>query len=203
MIRRISPPDYPALIVDDSDAVRIAVEGDSQVGPILFHRGDQVLQVLLNRRVRMVIGKGPVALAEQAARLDAKLREKLWRHQRPSSVSAIEYHLEIARELPNATRDVVDVAVDHLLFPKRSLPSRKFPRDGKVVQVLNVGAKNRGGSQPQLETVVLARIVGSRDLDSANDVQVMLRPIRERRRDNSDIDDINAASQEPGNQRRV
>src|ERR1700682_5713082 len=150
-----------------------------------------------------MVRKSPIALAEQAARLDAELREKLRRHQCPGSVAAIQNHFEIARELANASGDIVDVTIDYLLLVEFAVSSWKLPGDGKLVEVLDIGAKNRCGAEAQLETVVLGRIVGARDLDSANDVQIVLRPVCERRRYNSDIDDVDAARQKTHDQRRV
>ena len=57
------------MAVDDADAVAVAVEGDADLGPVLLHGGDEVLEVLGHCRVGMVIGETAVDLGEEAAML--------------------------------------------------------------------------------------------------------------------------------------
>src|SRR2546423_1277996 len=198
----VSPDDF-ALIIDDSDSVSIAVERNPHVRPILFHGGDKRLDVFGNGRIRVMIGKGAIALAEQATRLDAEFRKELRSNERPGSVAAIKNDLKIAREVADATCDVLDVTIDHVLLLKRAPSFGKLSCEGKLVQTLDVGPENRSGADPQLEAVVLGRIVGAGDLDAANDVQIVLRPVRDRSWDNSDIDYVNAARHETCDKRRI
>src|SRR4051794_1015817 len=61
--QEVVAPDDIAGIVDDSNAVSIAVKGDPQVGAIFLDRCDQVLKVGWNRRIGMVVWKSSIALA--------------------------------------------------------------------------------------------------------------------------------------------
>jgi hypothetical protein len=70
-------PDDRAVLVDDANPVAVTVECDADLGPILLHRGDQVLEVLGNRRVGMMVGEGSITLAEQPSSLDAQPLEQL------------------------------------------------------------------------------------------------------------------------------
>src|SRR5688500_1312985 len=64
----IAPDDLPFL-VDDTDAVRITVEGNAELGSIFTNGRDHVLEILRNRRVRVMIRERPVTLAKQDAGL--------------------------------------------------------------------------------------------------------------------------------------
>ena len=55
----VSPQDT-ALRVDNSDAIAIPIQADAQVTSLLPDNSFQLLQVILNRWVGMMVGKGPV-----------------------------------------------------------------------------------------------------------------------------------------------
>ena len=59
----------------------------------------------------------------------------------------------------------------------------------------------RAGAEGQLEAVVLGRIVRAGDLDSADDGEVVERPVVERRRHDADVHDVDAGAGEPVDQR--
>lgn len=44
-------PEDAALVVHKPDTISVAVEGDTEVGLVLFDRSDDLLEVLRNRRV--------------------------------------------------------------------------------------------------------------------------------------------------------
>src|SRR6185295_10079014 len=79
--QQVVAPDNLSGAIDDADAIRVTVEGDPEVGPLLFHGGDQVLEILGDRRIRMVIRKRPIAFAEEKMRLDSKLSEEFGNNQ--------------------------------------------------------------------------------------------------------------------------
>src|SRR6266481_6451920 len=151
----VVPPDYLAGVVDHADAVRVAIERNADVGVVLFHGGDQILDVFWDSGIRVVIRKRAVALAVQKARLDAELRKELWRNKGARSVATIEDDLQVATNFPDVRRNVVDVAVDDLFVAKRALPAWEFARNGELIEVLYVSAVNGAGSETKLESVVL------------------------------------------------
>ena len=66
-----------AGLVDRADPVGVAVERDAQLGPGAPHLGLQVAQVLGHRGIGMVVGEGPVRLAEERRHLGAE-RLRAW-----------------------------------------------------------------------------------------------------------------------------
>ena len=201
--KQIVTPDNLASIVDHANAIGVAIEGDANVGTIFLYRGDQILKVFWNCRIRVMIGKGSVALAEKVAWLDTESCEKPRHDERSCSVAAIENGLEIARQLADTTSDVVDVAIDDWLAVQTPLPARELSCNRQIVDVLNVGAVDGIGRQPKLEPIVLWRVVGPGDLDAADNVEIVLRPIRQWRGNDPDIDDLDAAGEQSRYERLV
>ena len=62
----ITPHDLTRLI-DDADAIRVAIEGDADLRAVFFHGSNEILEILRYRGIRMMIREGPVALAKQAS----------------------------------------------------------------------------------------------------------------------------------------
>ena len=60
------------------------------------------------------------------------------------------------------------------------------------IELLNLLAVNRLGAERELEAVVLGRIVRAGDLDAADDVEMVERPVQQRRRHHADVDDVDA-----------
>ena len=148
------------MLVDDADPVCVAIERDPCFGLVRLHGGDEIHEVLRNRGIWMMVGKGSVALAEQPAALDAELREQCRRDEGSGSVSAVVHDANAARERADSLDDVVDVAVDDHLFPLRSDGTGgPFGRLSQLIEILNVFAVQRRRTHRQLEPVVLGRIV--------------------------------------------
>ena len=61
-----------ALLVDDADAVGVAVVGDAHVGLLPRTAALQVLEVLQHRGVGVVVGEAAVHVAEEAGHLEAQ-----------------------------------------------------------------------------------------------------------------------------------
>src|SRR5438105_3200723 len=144
----------------------------------------------------MMIGERPVALAEKAMRLDPQSRKQLWCDQRSSAVAAVQHHPHVARNFSNPFGNVLDVAVDNLFAAQTSLATREFSSHRQIVKVLDVGSVNRFLAQSELESVVFRRVVRAGDLNAANDVEVVLGPIRERSGDDYEVDDVDSAGEE-------
>jgi hypothetical protein len=69
--------------------------------------------------------------------------------------------------------------------------------------VLDIRAVNRFRLKTQLEAVVLRGIVRAGYLNSADYVELVLRPVRDRRRDDADVDHIDTAAKKSGDKRAM
>ena len=121
--------------------------------------------------------------------------------ERADAVAAIDDDLEPALQLPRARDDVLDVAVDDRLRAHGALPRGKRSGDGELVQLLNLVAVNRLGAERELEAVVLRRVVRAGHLYAADHVEVIQRPVEQRRRHLSNVDDVEPALREPAHER--
>src|SRR5439155_25946675 len=160
-----------------------------------------VLEVFGNGRIGMMVRKGAVALAEQTAAGDAEPLEKLWRDERAGAVAAIIDDANPAAQTADPLRHVVDVPFDDrfLTYTARSCSRSRARSEG--VEVLNLLAVYGRRAERELEAVVLRRIVRSRDLNAADDVEVVQRPVVQRRRHDTDVDHIDPGCCQPADQR--
>ena len=67
--QQLVAPDHAALAVDRADAVAVAVEGDPEVELLVGDEPLQVGEVLLDRRVGVVVGESAVDLGEDRVML--------------------------------------------------------------------------------------------------------------------------------------
>ena len=68
----VTPDDFP-VGVDSADPIRVAVVGNADARPNLLHARRERRQVLGNRRVRMMIGKTAIHLAEESIGFETEL----------------------------------------------------------------------------------------------------------------------------------
>ena len=73
----------------------------------------------------------------------------------------------------------------------------------EFVNTLNVRAIDRALSNAELESVELRRVVGAGDLNSAGNIEIVLRPVSQRCRNYAYIDNVEATLQQTRNQFRV
>src|SRR5688572_32167273 len=78
--------------------------------------------------------------------------------------------------------------------------SWKLPRGNYAIERLDLLPVQTALPHTQLETVVFGRIVRSRDLDAANDIEVVERPIKEGSRNDPDINDVDTRLRQPTHQ---
>ena len=101
------------VVVDDADAVGVAVEGDAEVGARRAHALDELLHVLDDRRIGMVVREAAVGLAEE--RRDARA-EPLVEGGRDGTAGAVpgvdDDGDRRGRALPTLRGDVVLVGRD-------------------------------------------------------------------------------------------
>jgi hypothetical protein len=158
-----------ALLVDDDDAVRVAIERDADIGAQLLHLGDQLL-----RR-----GRADLVVDVEAVRLDADLEDfgaqfpqRRRRHLVGRAIGAIEHdaqaaevdalgqgalgEFDVARLRRLVAMRPADVAAfDSLLEQSLSISSSISVLD-LVGELVAVGAE-------QLDAVVVVRVVRGRD----------------------------------------
>ena len=89
---QLIPPEHLALVVDDADPIGVTVVGDPHLGLLLLHRGDEVLEVLQHRRVRVVVGEPGVHLAEEGHHVEAHRTQQRHRHLAPGAVAGVDHH---------------------------------------------------------------------------------------------------------------
>ncbi len=79
-----------AGVVDEEAAVGVSVEGDAEVGALLHDLGDDELAVLLEQRVRLVVGEAAVRLEEAAHGLDRQTLEDRREHRTGHPVRRVD-----------------------------------------------------------------------------------------------------------------
>src|SRR5687768_1144026 len=84
-------PDDLAFFVHDADSVSVAVERNADLRAISFNGSDKVHQIRGNRRIWMMVGKGPVAFPEENSGRHADSVEESLRDDRPCTVPAVDY----------------------------------------------------------------------------------------------------------------
>jgi len=176
---------------------RIAIERDPQIGAAAPDGGHEVLEILEDRGIRMMIGKRPVALTKQVRRIEAEPPEQLARDERARAVPAVEDDPEPPGERPGAGDHVIDVAIDDRRRSHGPVALRKIAAVDGLPQRLDAIPMQRIGPHAQLEPVVLGRIMRPGDLDAGNDRLVIERPIEQRSRHDTHVDDVHTAAGEP------
>ena len=86
-------------------------------------------------------------------------------------------------------------------MPQRSPALAELSSDSDLVDTLDVGAIDRMVSESQLETVEFGWVVGAGDLDSTRHPQLVLGPVSEGRRDDTDVNNVEPTREEPLNKR--
>ena len=106
--------DQFTTLVDHETPVSVAVEGQTDVGPVLFHRCLQIDQVLRIDRVGLVVGEVPIELEVQLDHLGGQLREDHWRSEPRHAVAGIDHHLEPTLQRRHQAQQIVGVLLEHL-----------------------------------------------------------------------------------------
>src|SRR5205814_1931089 len=140
-------PDDLTVLVHHADAVGVAVERDADLGSVLLHGRDEVLEVLGDGRIRMVIWKRAIALAKKPATSDAQLLDELRRHERASAVTAIVHDTDRPAQRTNALEDVGNIRLDDSFFAHAASlgwGARPASARGERIEMLNLLAVQRG-----------------------------------------------------------
>ena len=187
----VAPDDLPVL-VDHPNAIGIAVVGDPDFGFVLLHRGDQELEVLGDRRIRVVVGEPSIGIAEQLDHVVAHRLQQRDGGDSAHAVARVDHHLHsLAAHLHRRLAEVEvggdDVEEADVAFAIRLLEVARFDQ---LAQLLNHLAVERGVPGAHLEAVVLRRVVAAGDHRQPVDRQGVRRVVDARRGDDADVDDV-------------
>ena len=184
-------------LVDDPDAIGVAVPRQAEVGAELQDLGLQVHHVLRILGVGQVVGEAPVRLAVQLDDIAADATKQLGTVAARHAVAGIDHHAESAGRPDQAHHDaevvVADIARRHGALARLEVP----PLD-RVAQLLDLVLAQRGGAGvDHLHAVVVHRVVASGDVGAAVQTPVGGGEVQHRRGDLADVDDVEAGGAHP------
>ena len=154
----IAPQD-PAVRVDDSDAVSVAVEGNAEIAALARHRLLQLNQILRDRRIGMMGWKSTVDRLVQQDVPAAQSRGELLHDVSGCAVSGVpgDGQLAITAIVARQPRDIL--VADCALFSPSSRPLRRLEPARGVAEALDRGPVKRLALENELEAVVVGRVV--------------------------------------------
>ena len=187
-----------ARVVDEEAAVGVAVEGDPELGLLLQHLADHELAVLGQQRVRLVVREAPVELEEVGDGVDREPLEDRRQHRARHPVRRVDHDAQrLHRAGVDEGQDLLDVARKDIFLPDLSwglTPGHVGKGHGAVadLQQARVAADGQGSAADDLHARVLLRVVRSRDLDAAVQVEVADREIDHLGAHEPDVDHVGA-----------
>ena len=122
---QVVAPDDRAVLVDDADAIGVAVEADAEIRPLAPHCRDEILEILDDRRIGMMVGEGAVALGEEHRGGDPQSREELGSHEGTRAIATVDDGLQRARQRADARHHIITVAIDDRLAAQRAVTDRE------------------------------------------------------------------------------
>ena len=159
-------PENAAFAVDRSDPIAVAVEGDAQIASLAAYGVDQLLQVLGDRRVRMVRREGAVDLRVQQDVFARQACRQRHHGVAGGAVAGIPGDLEIARPLEVAQQPV-DIGLLQIDGLFAALTGREAAFGGARAERLDLAAEDAARGEHHLEAVVVRRIVRAGHHDAA------------------------------------
>ena len=191
--------DDPGRFVHRADAVAVAVEPDAQLGPVLEHRSLERGEVLLLHRVRVVVGKAAVRLAVKRNDLGPGALQQGLGHQPGRAVAAVEHHLDPAGELRQAGEGI-EVAGLNVVRRGQAPALREIVRGQQPGHLLDLAGVDGASARPDLEAVVLRRVVAGGDHDPGVVVQMPDGEIADRGGHHAQKQHVHAGACQPGHQ---
>ena len=188
----------PALLVDDADAVRVAVVGEPHVGADLGDLGHQVAHVLLHLRIRQVVGEAAVGLAVELDHLAAEPAQELGGEDARDAVARVDHHLEPARE--------AHVAGDRAQVLFAGVAGGRAPAAPLEVAGADAGeetldlvlGERRRARVHHLDPVVGDRVVAAGDGGAAVEPPVGGREVEQRGVVDADVDHVDSGGEHSG-----
>src|SRR5438093_320098 len=180
----------PAALVDDPDAIGIAVVRDADVGAHLDDLDFQILDVALVLRVGQVVRKGPVRLAVQLDDVAADAAQELRAVEPGDAVAGVDHDLE-ATGRPDHAGDGVEVVLTGASLAQPAGPVLVVPALHRRPQALDLvlGQRRRTRVHP-LHAVVLDGVVVAGAVGARLQLPVGGREVENRRGDRADVDGV-------------
>ena len=197
--------DHAAQVVHDADAIGVTVEADADVGSRLQHLGLQGHQVLLHRRVGMVVGEVAVHFAEERDDLAAQLLQLLASEERSSGVGGIQHHPGLAAigTEGEVLAEPLAVVAHEIVLAVAALARAPLAAGGDGEAAADLLAMERAVADAQLEAVVFLGIVAGGDHHRTVHRQVEGRVIGHRRGDGADVRHVHAAIPDTAHEGRL
>ena len=147
----------------------------------------------------MVVGEGAVDLAEDHVMMAG---QPLDEHVEDRSRGAVAGIPPDSERLPRkAFEQAVRIGFPDVDFLGCAVALAPVAARGATPERLNLGPEDRAAFEQKLEAVVFGRVVASRHLDAAVDVEIMGCEIEHRRRAHAGEDDIDAPLGQPADER--
>ena len=178
---------------DDAETITIAIEGQTEICTLLAHGGNQVDQIVRLGRIGVVIGECAVDFAVEFGHLRAQgtqhARTEFTRH----AVAGIYDDTQGTSQL-DIRGDAIDIVLrDIARFHATGLRCQMQDAGGDALIQSGDGiAGQRLTIDHDLETVVIGRIVRTRQRDARTGAGGIRRKISQRRGGQTDINHINA-----------
>ena len=190
-----------AFIVDHADAVPVAVEGDAEIGLLARHLGDDLLEVLRDRRVGMVVREGAVHVAIDDEMRPGQAGGQRLHDRAGGAVARVPYHLQRALAAVPVSQHAIGIAGGnvHAAVAARALGHDVALR-GHAADLLDRRAVERLPADHHLEAVVVGRVVAARHHHRAVRLLVIGGEIQHRRRAEPDAHHLEPAGAQPGHQ---
>src|SRR6266699_3526737 len=172
------------LLIHGTNAVAVAVEGDTEFSLFATHGRLQVAQILHHGGIGVMVRERAVGLAEQRDDVGAQELERVHRDDARDAVAAVHHDLDLAGQRAVALHDRVPIARQDravLTAPATGAAGGASLFD-ETSEILDVRAGNCVAAEDALEAVELGRIVRAGHLDAAVHVEHVGREVERRRR---------------------
>ena len=190
--------DELAGVVHEEAAIRVAVEGDAEVGALLERLRDDERPVLGQERVRLVVRERSVWLEVAGHRPDRQPLEHGREHRARHPVRRVDHDLERRdRRDVHERQHLLDEAGPDVVWLDRPDRTRPVPGTGRGrvahVQKARLAADRERAPPHDLEARVVARIVRGRDREAALEAELADRVVEHLRPDHPEVEDVGAA----------
>ena len=181
----------PAAFVNRANPVGIAIKAKAEVGVAGNNQSLKVGHVRLHNRVRMVVGEGAVRLAEKWHNLRAHALKKLNAVFPSRAVAAVDNNLEGAGQRYFSS-DIRAIYRENVANFVCSHAGWELPVFHRFVQGGYLFAVQGGGAAPDLEPVILCRIVAGGYHNACRSAVVFDGVVEHWRGNHADVNNVDA-----------
>ncbi len=179
-----------AALVDDPDAIGVAVVGDPDVGADLENLGLQVLDVALVLGVGQVIRKAPVRLAVELGDLAPDPAQELGTVDAGHAVARVDHDLQSPGR-PDDPRDRIEVVLARAALAQAAVAALVVPALDRPEERLDlVLGERRRARVDHLHAVVFDGIVAAGDIGAAVELPVRRGEVEDGRGGRADVDHV-------------